>query len=269
MWLTTRSYRAGDEARVVALWNHSYQGYAGLATRTAEYWRWSILRRPDMSEDDILLVESGQLLVGYAALWSGGTVLELAVEPDLPAASRRSITRQLLSQLESRARLRKWDSVELLLPACDRLIDRTLRSAGYAVDDGPTFIIRLLNPRALLLSLTAARQARFAALRGQSLLMTLSPGDDPFLLQHRLAVRFGDSIEVCNLGEKDSMSADAELQLSLAALVELVFSGASARRMLEGGELRIIPDQAAANVLPFLAALAVDAPWYTPRSDTF
>ena len=55
------------------------------------------------------------------------------------------------------------------------------------------------------------------------------------------------------------MSADAELQLSLAALVELVFSGASARRMLEVSELRIIPDKAAAKVLPFLAALAIDA----------
>jgi hypothetical protein len=269
MWLTTRSYRAGDEARVVALWNQSYRGYAGLATRTAEYWRWSILRRPGMSEDDILLIESGELLVGYAALWTGGTVLELAVEPDLPAASRRSITRQLLSRLESRARVRKWDSVELMLPACDGLIHRTLRSAGYVVDDGPTFIIRLLNPRALLLSLTAARRARLVALRGQSLLMTLSAGDDPFLLQHRLAVRFGDSIDVCNLGDEDSVSADAELQLSLAALVELVFSGASARRMLEVSELRIIPDKAAAIVLPFLAALAVDAPWYTPHSDTF
>jgi hypothetical protein len=39
--------------------------------------------------------------------------------------------------------------------------------------------------------------------------------------------------------------------------------------MLEVSELRIIPDKAAAKVLPFLAALAIDAPWYTPRSDTF
>jgi len=269
MRLTMRSYRAGDEVRVVALWNQSYTRYAGVATRTVEYWRWSILGRPGMSEDDIFLIESGERLVGYAALWTGGKVLELAVNSDLSAPSRRCVTRQLLSGLEARARAREWDSVELVLPASDRLIDRTLRSAGYAVYGTPTTIVRLLNPEVLLRSLTAARAARLVPLRGQKLLVTLSAGDDPFLLQHRLCVRFGDSIDVRNVGDEEGSSADAELQLSLAGLAELVFCGAGARQLLEAGELRVDPHAATAKVLVFLAALAVDAPWYTPVSEEF
>jgi len=269
MRLMLRSYRAGDEARVVALWNRSYACYAGLATRTVEYWRWSILGRPGMSADDILLVESGEHLLGYAALWTGGKVLELAVDPDESAPLRRGVTRELLSGLEGRARAREWDSIDLLQPASDHLIDRTLRSAGYAVENGPVAIVRLLNPKALLLALTAARKARLLPLRGWSVIVILSAADDPFLLQHRLCVRFGDSIDVRDLGESQSASADAELHVSLAGLAELVFCGARARRLLEAGELDIAPDAAITKVLAFLAALAVESPWYTPLSDVF
>ena len=35
--LAMRSYRAGDEMRVVALWNHAYAHYAGLAARNNEH----------------------------------------------------------------------------------------------------------------------------------------------------------------------------------------------------------------------------------------
>ena len=54
---TLRSYRPGDEPQIVKLWNDHYAGYAGLSTRTVEYWRWSILERPGLSPQDVLLVE--------------------------------------------------------------------------------------------------------------------------------------------------------------------------------------------------------------------
>jgi hypothetical protein len=267
--LSVRSYRAGDDARLVALWNHSYAGYAGLAQRTVEYWRWTVLERPGMSQQDVLLVESAQGLLGYAALWTGGKVLELAVDPQLSPSTRRDVTRRLLSVLEARVRDQQQDSIELMLPTCDRLLDLTLRSAGYGVDDGSATIVRLLNPEALLSTLTAARAARLMPLRGWKLLMTLGAGDDPFLLQHRLYVQFDDSIGVRTVGEHETPDADAGVQLTLAALAELVFCGASVRRLLETGDLRIEPQAAATRVVCLLDALAVEAPWYTPCSEMF
>jgi hypothetical protein len=63
-----RNYRPGDDARLVAVWNDSHADYAGLATRTVEYWRWNILSRPGMNADDVLLLEADGKILGYAAL---------------------------------------------------------------------------------------------------------------------------------------------------------------------------------------------------------
>ncbi len=267
--LLTRSYRPGDETRLVRLWNDSYAHYAGIATRTVEYWRWSILARPGMSQQDILLIEAHDHLLGYAVLWTEGKVLEMAVDPALAAASRSSVALRLLRAIEERARTRDCDSIELLLPACDRIVDRTLRAAGYAVEDGPALIVRVLNPLGLLRALTAGRAARLRRLRGWQLLIRLNAGDDPFLLQHRLRVRFGESIDIDDISGRAATAADAELQLSLAALAELLFCGSSPRRLLEAADLRVEPHAATSRALEFLGALAVEAHWYTPLADSF
>jgi hypothetical protein len=223
-----------------------------------------------MVGEDILLIESDGRLVGYAAPWSAGRVLEVAVDPELDAMARRLVAWQLLEGLEAHARARAWDSIELMLPSCDRLIDRTLRAAGYAVEGGPTMIVRVLNPEALLRTVCTARAARLASLDGWKLLLTLSAGDDPFLLQHRLYLEFGSTIAVRAVGDEERPpQGDAQLQLCLASLAELIFCRADARAMHEAGELRIEPPPAAAPAMLFLEALAVDAPWYTPWSDTF
>ena len=266
---TIRAYRAGDEAQVVALWNASYAPYAGLATRTIEDWRWAILARPGVDSEDIFLVEFDARLVGYAALWTGGKVLEFAVDPALRRAERRQVTERLLEGLEARTRERNWDSVDLMLPVCDRVIDRALRAAGYATGDGPAVIVRVLNPAQLVGRLLAARAERLWALRGQTWLIKLTAGDDPILLQRRLLLRLADPPEVVPIADEDAPSADAAIELTVAALAELVFCGSDAHEMLAAGRLRVEPPNRAEQACQLTAALAVETPWYTPWSDTF
>lgn len=151
-----RNYRPGDEPNLVAVWNESYAGYAGLATHTVEYWRWSILSRPGMSADDVLVLEADGEVLGYAALWTRGTVLDFVVDPGQRPRARRAMIRQLLSALEERARQRGWDSIDFSLPASDRLTDKTLRAAAYRVERNSCFMVKVLNPQAF----TTHAQAR-------------------------------------------------------------------------------------------------------------
>jgi hypothetical protein len=266
---TVRNYRPGDAPSLVALWNESYAGYAGLATRSVESWCWTILSRPGMSADDVLLLEAGGQVLGYAALWTRGSVLDFVVHPGQRPGARRALTGQLLCALEARARARGSDSIDFLLPASDRLIDRTLRAAGYLVETGPCFMVRLLNPQALLLLLVRHREKSLSALSGQSFLVTLTPGNDPFLPQTRLLIRVGEIMAVEHVSDASDHRADCAVQLSIGALTELIFCRAIAREMLRNSQITIDPPSRHAEVCGLLSALALDSPWHASHSDTF
>jgi hypothetical protein len=266
---TVRNYRPGDAPSLVAVWNDSHAGYAGLVTRSVEYWCWSILCRPGMSADDVLLLEADGKVLGYAALWTRGTVLDFVVDPGQRPRARRAMIRQLLDALEARARERGWDSIDFLLPASDRLMDKTLRAAAYLVEPGPCFMAKVLNPQALLLQLMRGREKSWSAFSGQSLLVTLAPGNEPFLLQSRLLIRIGDSIGVEDVSDANDQRADCTVQLSISALAELIFCGVTAEDMLQNSRLTIDPPSRHAEVCRLLSALALEPRWYTPRSDEF
>ena len=267
--IVVRSYRPGDDTRVVALWNASYASYAGLATRTVEYWRWSILSRPGMNADDVLLLEIDGQVLGYAALWTGGTVLEFAVDPAQRSRTRRAMADRLVSALEQKARARGDDGIQFMLPASDRLIDRALRAAAYLVEPGPCFMVRLLNPQALLLQLLRQGRAELAAFDGKTVLFKLTPGDDPFLLQSRLLVRIGESIEVQNVSDASDCPADCTVQLTIGALAELIFCGAEPHGRRGNSLMTVDPPSRDADGRALLKALAIESRWFTPLSDTF
>jgi ribosomal protein S18 acetylase RimI-like enzyme len=264
-----RNYRPGDEPNLVAVWNESYAGYAGLATHTVEYWRWSILSRPGMSADDVLVLETDGEVLGYAALWTRGTVLDFVVDPGQRPRARRAMIRQLLSALEERARQRGWDSIDFSLPASDRLTDKTLRAAAYRVERNSCFMVKVLNPQALLLQLMRNREKSLAALSGKSFLVTLTPGDDPLLLQTRLFIRIGQIIAVENVSDSTDRRADCNVQLSICALAEMIFCRATPQDMLRNSLISVDPPSRQMEVCRLLSSLSLDSRWHTPHSDTF
>ncbi len=264
-----RNYRPGDAPSLVAVWNDSYAGYAGLATRSVEYWCWNVLARPGMSAEDILLLEAEGQVLGYAALWTRGTVLDFVVDPGQPPRARRAMIRQLLSALEEKARQHGWDSIDFVLPATDRLMDKTLRAAAYLVEPGPCFMVRLLNPQALLLQLMRSPERSLSALSGKSFLVALTPGNDPFLLQTRLFIRIGETVAVEDVSDTADRRADCAVQLSIGALAELIFCRAIAKDMLRNSLITIDPPSMHAEVCGLLSSLTLTSRWHTPRSDAF
>jgi ribosomal protein S18 acetylase RimI-like enzyme len=264
-----RAYRPGDEVSIVELSNRSLAPYAGWVARTVDYWRWSMLARPGVDPTDILLLESGGKIVGYAALHRDGSVLDFFVDPDQPARKRRAFVRQLVSELEDHARARECDMLTFWEPASDRVIDKVLRKAGYVVERSQYLSLGILNPLSLLQQLLLARQSRLASLRSGPLILELTPGQYPFLLNSRLLIQLDPIPRVEDISTTGEYPDHCIVRMDLCALTELIFCRVRADSLLEQGRLAIEPQAKVGAACELLDALAIEAPWHVPKSDGF
>jgi putative sterol carrier protein len=65
--LTIRAYREGDETKVVDFFNEHFKNFIHLP-KTVDSWRWSYLKRPEVSTEGIFVVERANKIVGYAVV---------------------------------------------------------------------------------------------------------------------------------------------------------------------------------------------------------
>jgi hypothetical protein len=264
-----RTFQPGDEGSIVELSNHSLAPYAGWARRTVDYWRWNILARPGVHATDILLLQSDDKLVGYAALHESGVVLEFFVDPEQRFRKRRAFVKQLVSTLEGRARAHACDRLIFSLPATDKVTDKTLRAAGYVLEQGRFFSLGILNPKTLLRELLTARRSSIPSMRLQSFIFELTPGQYPFLLTRRLLVRLGSGIRVDDIVGEEGDPTDCVIRLDLCALTELIFCRVSVNSLLNRAQLEITPASSLGDARSLLNALIIDSTWHVPRSDSF
>jgi hypothetical protein len=234
-----------------------------------ENWRWSILGRPGIRTEDVFVLESDGKVSAYAVLSEDGGVLDFVVDPDLRGGTRRAYIKELVQALEDRARSRDCDALMFSLPASDRLVDRTLREAGYVAERSDFYSIGILNPRVLLQELLTARHARLRSLRLATCTLELTPGQYPFLLMRRLLVRLQPTVQVEDRSDAVECPSDATIRIDLSSLTELMFCRVSVDALLAGSQLQIEPATSVADVREVLHALVVDADWHLPPYDGF
>jgi len=264
-----RAYRPGDEGAIVELSNRCLAPFAGWVPRTVDYWRWSTLQRPGIGPLDILLLESGGKILGYAALGRDGSVLDFCVDPEQPVRGRRSLIKQLIGALEERARALQYDGLTFSEPASDRLLDEALRASGYLVELPHCFSLGVLNPQALLQQLLLARRAELPRLEISSLVLELSPGAYPFLLSSRLLLQLEPQPQVRDISDSTDYPQECVLRLDLCALTELLLCGVTVDSLLRQSQLEIRPVSRVPEARKLLDVLAVRARWHIPRSDGF
>ena len=264
-----RAYRSGDDERLVDLWNRCYSRYAGVVTRTLEYWRWTILARPGVKPEDILVLASGEQVLAYGVVWTDGDVLDLAVDSEQRPRKRRAILRTLISAMEERARARGCDALSVMLPASDPVLDKTLRDAGYVVEHADFLSLGILNPQALITQLLSRSHTRLLATVARTFVIELKREKDPFLPAHRLLVRLGAPVRVENVSDGAEQPADCHIAVSLGVLTEIIFCRAAVSALVAAFQIEIRPAARLRDACDLLNALAIDADWYTPLSDTF
>jgi acetyltransferase (GNAT) family protein len=264
-----RAYRAGDEGPIVELSNRALEPYAGWMPRTVEYWQWSILRRPGVSPEDVLVLESDERVVGYAAFLRDGNVLDFSVAADRACRKRRAFIKQLIGALESSARARGCDRLSFWLPSCDQLVDEQLREAGYIVEKDQYFSLGILDPRTLLQQLLSARQPLLPAGGPETFTLELAPGNYPVLLASRLLIRLAPRLSVDDISEAGEYPSQCLIRLDLCALTELIFCGVPLTSLLSESRLTITPPSSSGAARKVLEALIIDTPWHVPYCDGF
>jgi hypothetical protein len=264
-----RPYQPGDERAIVELSNRCLAAYAGWVPRTVDYWRWSILQRPDVGPTDILLLDSGGQILGYTVLGRDGSVLDFCVDPEQPSRGRRTLIERLIAGLEERARARHCDTLTFSEPSSDRLVDQALRESGYVVDQPHCFSLGVLNPLSLLQQLLLARGAQLPKLQSPSFVFELNPGPYPFLLNSRLLLQLEPQPQVRDISDLAEYPQECVLRMDLCALTELLLCGVTVDSLLQQSQLEIRPAAHLADARKLLDVLAIRSLWHIPRSDGF
>jgi hypothetical protein len=253
---SVRTFRTGDEEGIVELFNHVYRMYGGFVPRTVDYWRWCCLARPDVKEDGVFLVFSGDRLCGYLVAGSSGNVWEFCVEED-----NKEVAKILLDEALKYLEKVGAFSVNVNVP-CDAGIVEDLREAGFGEVPAERMFVSALNPAALVRALVAPLQEGIA--------------DTDYAFGFRLReVPYGVDAEFSVKASEGRVEVSEGLQPAPSVVVELgfmdllsvLFEGASPSKLFLARRMRVRPFWKFNAVLGFLSAVRLKGSWYFPLSD--
>ncbi len=259
-----RPYRAGDETRLIALWQETFAGLVGYVERSATYWRWCILERPGVTAEDILIVEHRTQPVAYGVLGPGGQILEFVVQRKMRRGKRARVARELLDALEERARRRGHAAVEVQLPATDGTLARVLRRRGYLARHRDWLQWVIVDLAGLIERVLAHRAANLPSAWRRVFVLELESGHYRCVPYRCLRI---ETAPVRVQRDPSEASEAIQVKTDMSTLADLLFNRLSWRRAAAEKRIHVWPPGARADVRRLLRALRVTRPWYTPLAD--
>ncbi|MEX2531218.1 MAG: hypothetical protein WD960_10635 [Gemmatimonadota bacterium] len=260
-----RHFRPADEEAIIALFSATYQDYGGYVPRDKDQWRWSVLQRPGVEAENILLcVDGADRARAYGVLSNEGRVLEFAVTPDAPTHLRRQMAAALLEGMEAMGRAMGLEAISADLPRIDGPIREAAESAGYRMEPVESLQLVVVDLVALLLEILRDRSEELLGLGGRTIVLEMAPGRCRFLSHDRVRIRTGSPVTVESATGREPESISVGIDLT--TLMGVVFQGDDPDKLIRSGKVRVRPeDHGPARTL--LNAMAVSAPWYIPHSD--
>jgi len=217
----TRQYQPGDETALVELWNAAHAEYGGHVPRTVDLWKWSILDRPGVTPEDILVIDAHDEVIAYGALgrqtgpYGGiGNVLEQAVVPWLSKRTRVRVATFLVTALEDRCRSRGDELIQFALPGPETPILRVFEKAGYTTETSESFQLVTVDLAGLLEQILEHRRPETPDHLSQAFLFEMASGDYRFCPHARLMVQPGGSRVVSVVDETAGADVTVSTHLS-------------------------------------------------------
>jgi hypothetical protein len=253
-----RSFRDGDEQAIIELFNNVYGRYGGFVPRTAEYWRWCCLERPDVERDGIFLVFGCGRLCGYLVAGSSGNIWEFCV-----ADNDREAAGVLLGEAVSYLDRVGVCSVNINVPS-DTAIVEVLREAGFGeVDPVDAMFVTTLNPAALVREMVTPQEK-----------VLVKRFDDEFGIRLRdvpygVATEFSVKIRNSSVGVVEGFPVEPSIvvELRFVDLLSVLFGGSNAGQLFLTGKMRVRPFWKLRKVLTLLSAIGLKSSWFFPLSD--
>ncbi len=261
-----RAYRAGDEVALVNLANRAYSHYAGFVPRTVEHWRWSVLSRPGITAEDILLlVADGGQLLAYAVLAPGGVVLEFCLDPELTGDLRTEAARRLKNALETRCLACGQESIVFELPRSDGRVRALLAAEGYRHEESQCLQLILVDVEEALRRLLAHRRGRIPHDWRPVFLLELAPGFYRTGETLRLRVAPGESRAIAPA--EPGAPADVYVRTDLSTLTDIMLRRDRFEEARSGGRIAVEPPARERDARTLFDWFVLKSPWYTPPAD--
>jgi hypothetical protein len=255
---TERTYLPGDESALVHLFNDENAALAGFVPRTVEYWRWCCLKRPDVSEKGILIVEIENKVVGYAVVGKSGNVWELCYNSSRNAKTTVS---KLLTWAENYAKSVGSDSVVLNAYVKDTLVREVSQDMDFAESPPDLMFLSVLDLPQLICEVL---QARNQDLNTNEVFWFDLKNCPPWCVPS-----FGVKLEkaqVTILKEPVSGSRTT-IEAEMSTIVALMFESESFLKDVVSSKVHFYPVWKMSKVQKLFSLLKIKTPWLIPRAD--
>ena len=255
-----RTFKEGDESKVVSLFNKEYGKYGGFPTKTVEYWRWSYLQRPDVEPEGILIAQDEKEVVGYAVLGKSGNIWEFCYDSE---KDEEEIISLLLNSAISYLNKVNAPSISLNAPASGILLNRQCRKLGFSSYSSPLVCLSVSDYQKLLTLIMTSKhlEKQINDKITIKLRSNQSPAQNPLVLtvidgKVQVSSVINDNIDDGTCLETDKLTFSC-----------LIFGLLSPSKSFMLSKLKIRPFWKFYGVLRFLSSIQLKLDWYLQLGD--
>lgn len=255
---TARTYKQGDEAALVTLFNIEQADLVGFTPRTVEYWRWCCLKRPDVNEKSILIVEKENKTVGYVVVGKSGNIWELCYDSFHDAKTIVSI---LLTWAVDYAMRVGSNSVILNAYVEDQLVREVCKDMDFAESlPEPMFLSVLDLPQLIREVLQTKSQSM-----DKNEVFWFSLKNCPPWCVSSFGVRLeGEQVTIL---QEPGLVSKITIETEMSTLVALIFGKEDLMTDILASKLHFYPFWKIFEVRNLFTLLQTKMPWFNPRAD--
>jgi hypothetical protein len=253
-----RSYSPGDEDSIIELFNIQNMGLGGFVPRTAEYWRWCCLQRPDVAAQGIQVAEKEGRLVGYIVVGNRGDVWEFCYDRRFGGETVASC---LLEYALNYVRKLGNDSIVLNAYSDDQTVRKVCRRLGFAESPSEPVFLSVLDLPELILAILEARIRK--EYKGEVFWFHLR--NCPPWIADSFGIMLTKNGAV--ILEKPNHSSQVTLDVEMSSLVAIMLGNKSVFRELLSSRIRLGHFWNVFKAIRFLSLLKVKSKWSMPRAD--
>jgi len=250
-----RTFRDGDEIKIVQLFEKNYSNYGGYTLRSPEYWRWCCLQRPDMEKEGILIAldKKSKEIVGYAVVGKSGSLWELSYDPNNNGEELVSL---LLDKATAYLEQAGAASINFTAPQKDRIIQKVCKEHGFTVGKPPKMFLSVLNFQRLVSLLANNKADELTAKFNESILIELT--DAPFWINDTIFLQINpNGITV----DQKRRTPTIQLQTDCMTFSSLLFENTTPFNAFIHLKLKIKPLLKIMTMLKLLSNLRIGAEW--------
>ncbi len=257
-----RTFKEGDESKILSLFNKEFGKYGGFPTKTVEYWRWSCLQRPDVEPDKILIVENEKAeIVGYTVIGKSGKIWEFCYDSEKDG---EKIILLLLNNAISYLHEINADSISFNAPIKDDLLNENCRKLGFSTYSPPLVCLRIFDYQKLLTLIITSKHLESQINEK----LTIKLRNDKSSAQKNVVLTVNDGkVQVASEDNNDNIINEIYLETTESIFSCLIFGLLDPSKAFILSKLKIRPFWKFYSVLRFLSSMQLKPDWCLQLGD--